>query len=386
MRYPLILLVSLSLLFLSACNLSANNGEPETESTLVPTATPAGKPQVSITSPQDGAEFVVNDPLFVEATVSDPIGVTEVQLMANSEIVRKIAVEAENSRSAEQVIQYTPRTTGDVTLSVVAFRGSTSSDPASVNVYVRDSRLNVTATSPPGDNAPVIDPNNPNCRALVNTNLNFRDGPGTNFDIIRVLGAGEVLRAVGRLADNSWWQLVDRSGRIGWVSAPYVTMYDGTVTRCSSIQIVAPPATATSPPQPTATPLPTQTPIPTPIPTSTPVPEPNLYIARIAGPETVTIPSGETEVVATFSVNITNDGGALNEQFDVEARVVNGDTYDVGTFGNLDANQTLSQSVDITFDTVGEIMVIFEADSSDNIEESNESDNDDFIVVTVESE
>ncbi|MFW5708597.1 MAG: SH3 domain-containing protein [Chloroflexota bacterium] len=384
MRRCVLLLTLVFVIALSGCNLGASDPEPTNEPLVSPT--PAGTPSVTINSPRDGEEFVVNDPLFVEATVTDSVGVSTVQLLANNQPVRTISLEGTGNTFAEPVLDFTPRTTGQVQLSVVAFRGTVASDPASVTVTVRDSQAQVTATARPGDINPIVDPNDPNCRALVNTNLNFRRGPGTNFSVIRVLGAGEVLPAVGRLADTSWWQLRDRNGTTGWVSANFVTMYDGTINLCRNVSVVASPSTPTPQVQPTNTPLPpTQTPVPTAAPTNTPVPPPNLTVSRIVGPDTLTIPSGESEVTEEYSINITNVGGSLNEQFSVSARVVGGDTFDVGTFGNLGANQSLSQTVEITFGSTGQQTLIVTVDSDDDIEEGDEDDNERFIIVTVSS-
>jgi len=391
----LLLLLAFALVA-SGCNLNSDdNNDDNGEEPIVATSTPSGKPTVTISSPQSGSEFVVNDPLFVETTVTDTVGVSYVQLRSNGASVRTIGIEDGNNTFAEPILDYTPRVAGEVTLEVVAVReDGTESDPAQVEVSIRDSAVEVTATAPAGDRGPVINPNDPNCRALINTNLNFRTGPSVNFTPpIRVLGAGEVFQAVGRLADNSWWQLVDRNGTRGWVSFgssanPFITLYDGTSVACRNIPVVAPPASptpnATNTIQPSNTPVPPQTPVPTTAPTNTAVPLPNLVISSVFNDDTITIPDGESEVTAEFSINVTNNGGAVDTQFSVEARVVGGDTFDVGTFGNLGANQTLSQTVDITFTDTGSATVIFEVDVDDTIEESNENDNVRIVEVTVE--
>lgn len=394
MRYRALTNAILVLLLVTACNLGST--EDDDSEPIDVTSTPAGQPTVTIDSPQSAAEFVVNEPLFVEATVTDTVGVTQVRLLANDQPVVTRGVDVSNSRFAELVLDYTPRTTGETTLTVIAFRGNVASDPAEVDVTIRDTQAQVTATAQPGDNTPIINPNDPNCRILVNTNLNFRTDPFVpdgNDNRIRVLAAGEVLPVAGRLSDNSWWQVRDsnNTNRTGWVSrgptnSEYIALYDGTQTRCSSIPVIPVTVPVTNTPVPTQTPVPqaTQTPIPTSTSTSTPVPGPNLTISGVFGGEDgVTIPQGESEVSVPFSVNIRNSGGPLNQQFSVLARVVNGPTYDVGTFGNLDANQLITAQVDIDFDTAGEVTVIFIVDSDDEIEETNESDNEQFRVITV---
>ncbi len=387
MRYRAILIALLPLL-LGACSLGASTDRDDTEVTPIGTATAAGSPQVVINSPRNADEFVVNDPLFVETTITDSVGITSVQLLANGQPVKTVGIESVTNTFAQPVLDYTPRTTGNVTLSVVAYRGNVQSDPATVQVNIRDTRAQVTATSVPGDNRPIINPSDPNCRALINTGLNLRQGPSTTFNVIRVLGAGEVLPAVGRLANNTWWQLLDRNGARGWVSAEFITMYDGVSTLCRNIPVVAPPATAT--PQatatlpPTQTPLPTQTLVPTAVPTATSIPLPNLSIPAVFCPQqALTIPGGGTQVVGQFNLNITNTGGPVNQQFSVIARVVNGPTVDVGTFGNLNAGQIINAEVSIPLQQTGEIAIFFVVDSEDDIQESDESNNERSCIVTV---
>jgi hypothetical protein len=243
-----------------------------------------------------------------------------------------------------------------------------------VNLTVRQSQSFVTATS----QGPIIDPNDPTCRALINTGLNFRKAPNVNAEVIRVLGAGEVLPIVGRLADNSWLQL--RSNvTIGWVSGAFVTLYGN----CSGLVVVIPTATAA----PTNTPQPTFTPIivtATPVPSATLLPKPNLIVASISGPENVTIPSGESSVTVKYNVVIRNQGGALNQQFQIAGRILpSGTTFDFGVVGSLGVNQNINIEGDVTFTQAGSFAVQFIADSDNVIDEMFENDNSGFIDVTV---
>lgn len=381
------LIIGLVAIVLSACNLGTSSEVLPTFTPIGGTTLPSNVPQVVINAPRGGEEFVVNDPLFVETTITDTVGVTSVQLRANNQPVQTRGVEAANSQLVHLVLDYTPRVAGDVILSVIAYRGNIASQPATVEVRVRDAQTQVTATAIPGDNQPIINPNDPYCRALVHVGLNFREGPDTSFNIIRLLGAGEVLRATGRLSNNSWWQLSDpRTGRTGWVNNAYISMYDGTTIPCRNIQVVAPPAT-TAPPA-TLTPPPTLVP-PTPIPpsatptaTATPIPLPNLGISQLFCPESVTIPAGETDVNAQISLNITNSGGVLNQQFSVEARIETG-RFDVGTYGSLQAGQTLNAQANVRLSKVGSNLVVLVVDSDNEVEESDETNNERSCLITV---
>lgn len=402
MRLPILsLLVLITVFILAACNLGASEQPDATETPPGATPLPVDPPSVTITAPQSGAEFIQREPVFVDVTVSDSIGVTQVQLLADGSPVLTRGVDEAANQSAELKLDWTPRVAGDVTLTVLAYRGSVVSAPATVDIIIRDSAADVIATSPPGDDAPIIDPNDPNCRVFVSTRLNFRTEPfvpqpDAGANLIRTLSTGEVLPVVGRLADNTWWQVRDvtETGRTGWVArgpqgAEYITLYDGTQTFCSSVTVVpfTPPATPT--PQPTQTPLPTATPAPTatPPPTATlqptAVPAPNLTFDGIFAESEVSIPQGETEVDVPINVNIRNTGGSLAQQFSVTARVVNGPIIDVGTFSGLNQNGLLSAEVTVTLSAVGEATIIFKVDSDEVIDESDEGDNEDFIVINV---
>jgi uncharacterized protein YraI len=60
-------------------------------------------------------------------------------------------------------------------------------------------------------------------QAVVTANrLNFRTGPGTNFDILGVVLEGDVLTLLGRNADGSWLQVRRADGSVGWVSRSWV--------------------------------------------------------------------------------------------------------------------------------------------------------------------
>ncbi|MDZ4671375.1 MAG: SH3 domain-containing protein, partial [Phototrophicales bacterium] len=380
---------------LVACNLDAANDN--TRATPSPT-TPAnaGKPSVTILSPQDGEEFVVNTPILMSVQVTDTIGVTSVRLSANNVNVRTVGSESPTGETSKQVLlDYTPRSAGEVVLSVTAVRGvgnsSVVSDPAELRVIIRQTSVQITATPAPqtGPNNPVINPNDPTCRALVMTSLRLRRGPNTNFDVIRTLSAGELLVVVARLNDNSWWQLRDNNGTTGWVArgpenTPYINLYDGTQQRCANIPGQAAPATPTPLATPTVAPTFTSVvPTNTPAPTSTLSPG-DLVVSNITGPVAVTIPAGETSVTVQYGVNITNNGNAINTQFSNTLFILPTNTQqDLGVVGNLGAGQTISLTVNVTFSSANTYILQFQADTGNTIAEGNEVNNTGTINVTV---
>lgn len=376
MRHLSFIVLFMALLALSACNLSSS---PPTEEPLPGTPVNAsGKPEVTIVSPKDGDEVVVEEEILVSANASDSVGVTRVQLLANNQVVKTVSSESPSGDLSKSfLLDYTPEEEGDVELEVIAFRGAVASDPAVITVSVREDETQVTATSVPAPNVPVIDPNDPTCRALVNAGLNLRTGPGTNYQRITVLATGTVVPIIGRLGDNTWWQV--RSGTtIGWVSAQYTTIYGN----CSGIPVVTPPATPGNPPTNTSVP-PTFTFLP---PTTTPPPSntptlADLIVTSIEGENDVTIGPG-SDGPRTYTVTITNLGGRRTGQFS-NSISINSSERDLGVVADLGPNESISLTTQITFDTAGTYTLLVRIDSEENVSEISEVNNTGILQVNV---
>jgi uncharacterized protein YgiM (DUF1202 family) len=392
MRYRILILAILSILALSACNLSSSDdatATPESQPLESPTGVqPAGRPSVTIVSPQNGSSVVVNQPIILSVNATDTVGVTRVQLFVNDQIVRtSSSASPEGDMNWTQVFDYTPRDQGTITLRVVAYRGSVSSDPFQITVTVNPTQVRPTATIPPAvDAIPTINPYDYTCRVqVVVAALNFRTGPSLDYAVIQRLGYGDVVPIIGRLPDNTWLKLRYGGVTEGWVFAELVTVYGN----CDNVPALQGPATATPTGQaivPTNTSAPaTATSIPaTAIPTEPPLP--NLTITNIDGPANLVIASGETTVTERYSVNITNMGGALDDQFSTVALVLPGGTqFDLGVVANLSAGQSISLSTDVTFDTTGALVLQFTVDSNLQITESSELDNSVVLNVNVTS-
>ena len=151
--------------------------------------------------------------------------------------------------------------------------------------------------------------------SLTGSSVNVRSGPGLNFGILTVLGPTTIAPVIGRLPDNSWYQ-VNLNGQIGWVSLAVVRVGGN----CAGIAIVQPPTpippTATLPAAPTATLTATLTAMPTATPTLTPpvpVPTLNFSLPPIYG--SVVLNSGfvpdpyTVAVVSGGPVNVSYLGG-----------------------------------------------------------------------------
>lgn len=363
---------------LAACNLSS---EPDDLQPLVTaTGITSGRPTVTITSPANGSEVVLNSQVLISATASDSVGVQRVQLIANGQIVKTVSSEAPSGDTTmNAVLDYTPRTEGTINLQVIAYRGASASEPAALSLVVRQNVQQVTATSAPVNNAPVIDPNDPTCRVLTSTGLNLRSGPSTNYNVITVLAAGTVAPIVGRIGTNEWWQ-VRVNTTIGWVSGAYTNVYGN----CTGVPIVNPPASPTSPVTPTV--APTWTPLPTWTPAATATPaQPDLVINNVTGPETLSL-SGGAEVVATYAVTITNVGGAIPGQFN-NVLIKNPGNVEIplGVVAGLGRDQSILLTVEVTFGAAGDYTLQFKPDSNNNVSEFSEVNNNALLEVKVNS-
>ena len=377
MRKPtLLLLLTLLLLALaSACNLVS---EQELESQIAATATADAqiRPTIVINSPPNGTEVIVNTQVIVSVSAADNIGLTRVTLMANNQLVDSVTSQSPTGdRQINALLDFTPTTTGSFTLQAFAFRGSVSSEPATITIFVRQNQQQVTATPVPQPGVPTIDPNDPTCRALVTAGLNVRSGPATSFPVLTVLAPGSVVPIIGRVADNTWWQI--RAGAIiGWVSAQYTNVYGN----CTGIPVVASPPTPTSN-VPTITPPPTSTLTPL-APTATPL-LPDLVVTNISGPSMLSL-GGNPSVTSNFSVTVTNIGGTQSGQFNNVIRINPGGAETaLGVVANLLPGESIILNVNLTFTNTGDFILEARADSGNQVAEITEANNVGFFNVTV---
>lgn len=379
------------MLALAGCNLGVPQ-EEEIPVTNTPPDSAAGKPTITIVSPQAGSEFFTNEQILVSASATDSVGVTRMQLLANGSIVKTVSTEsASGQQSMQAVLEYTPRTPGDLELSVVAYRGAVVSDPDTITVEVEDS-ANIVRTVPSqggntggntdGNTGGVI-PNIPNdgvCRALTNTGLNFRSAPTiNNTNIITTLPAGTLAPIVGRLGNNTWWQL-SYNGLIGWVSAAYTTEYGN----CQFVPVIN---------LSTPTPTPTRTPTVTPTPTATQTQQsdpptaagkPDLIVTNISlvEDEPVVIPGDEDSTTATVSVTVSNLGFGPAGNFE-SVVIIDETEYDLGIVSGLERGQSIALQVEVTFEDTGDIPIRVVVDTTDNVDELSEVNNQAQITVEV---
>lgn len=376
-RWLSIILILLSVL--TACNLGNNAPQPTPEG--LDTPTPAGVPEIRILSPSDADEFLAGEEILVSVEATDSVGVTRVQLLANNQIVKTVSSESlQGDLSMNALLDYTPQSAGTVILRVIAYRGAEVSAPDDVQVEVRQSQAQITSTPNQISNIPDI-PNDGVCRALVNVGLNFREGPSTDFERIRVLPSGTLAPIVGRIGDNSWWQL-SISNQIGWVSADFTTEFGN----CTTVPLKV------APTQP-ATAVPTNTKSPTLTPTATEennngnggnnnTGDPDLVVVSISGDRSIIVPSGVSSTTESYIVAIRNTGTGDASQF-LTTMTINGNERDLGVLAGLSRNTSREFTVDVEFEQSGTFQFDVTVDSDNQVNELSEVNNQGTISVTV---
>ena len=230
MTRPWLVIMAGAILTLAACNL--DSGAPADG--VRATSTPEGPPRIRILQPAAGDEFAVGDEILVSVEAVDSIGVSRVQLFADNRIVKSISSESlQGDLTMRAILNYVPQAAdeGPLNLRVVAYRAAEVSPPDEIEVIVRESPAQVIAAPRQAGDIPYI-PSDGVCRALINVRLNFRQGPSTAYAIITVLDSGALAPIIGRVGDNSWWQL-NVNNQIGWVSAEFTSEYGD----CSRVAI-----------------------------------------------------------------------------------------------------------------------------------------------------
>ena len=381
--YRLSLLALSLVILLTGCNLGG--GARETEAPLNPTATTApiqtGKPVVTILSPQNDSDVDVGKQVLINVSATDSVGVTGIQLLVNGAVVKRVSsTSISGDKTLPAILDYTPRAAGDLNIQVLAFRGSTPSDAAtlSLTAVTAGSTSGGTtggtggSTGGTGGTIPVVIPNDGVCRVLTDVNLNMRATPITGS--VLVIVPGNTLAIVtSRLSDNSWWK-ISYNTQQGWVSGQFVSLSGN----CSNIGIDAPTPTLA----PTLTSFPkTATPTPTPLPT--PVPgKADLLVTQIGGEQNPVL-GGGSGVTKQYSVTITNNGTNSAGQFTVTLKV--NDVLDEDwTVSGLSAGQSILLTTNVTFNAAGTVILRVDADTTNSVVEASDVNNTGFYTVTVQ--
>lgn len=182
--------------------------------------------------------------------------------------------------------------------------------------------LQPTFTPPPSATPSVV------TGTVNNRTLNVRSGPGTEYGVLDQLREGQQVTVSGRNTDFQWL-FIQYNGRVGWISAQYVDLFDpgGLVGALPLVQ--APP---------TPTPGPTQRPA-----------EADLVITGVVFSPSIPQPG----VAATATVTIVNNGASNAGPFAVAATFLPGNIYSSQNLGGLASGQTVTTTLSVTFTQTG---------------------------------
>jgi len=260
------------------------------------TSAEAVPPAVVISSPVTGSRFELGQRVIVQATATDAAsGIVRLELLVGGQKQAEAMSPVTSGQSPfTTVMEWVPPAEGDYTLEIRAFNvDGIRSAPTLVNITVQSAVSDNTPPPVPQTDTPTPgDAGIP--AATVRTDLNVRNGPGTQYDVIGLLTAGTTIEIVGRNEASSWWYIVYPAGpdQRGWISSEFAPANNPDNIPLANTPTPVPTASPTPTPQPTdtptASPTPLSTPTPTSTPTQTPTPTPTLsqdpYISFWAEP------------------------------------------------------------------------------------------------------
>lgn len=378
-----VVFVVIAMLIMStlACNLTRSD-EPEDSTQLINTT---AAPTLQLISAPSIA--VVNQPIVVEIEASVSSGsVTRVELQVNGlSVAQQSGTGANPFRTT---LSWTPLRPGSIQISVVAYQGINASTPQTISVSVGNATGNSSDNDNNGSGGGIdtsFTPSAPNqgpCSAQMTTSLRLRSEPSTvggADTIIYVFNIGDIAPILGRLADDSWYQVQSpATGQTGWV---FYNSNDGqyfTQTgRCVDVPIISSPATAT--------PVPTTVPTPTTAPPVAATP-PDIVAVPITGNTSLQLNEGTA--VGNYSLQVQNAGGSDTGAFDVLI-VLPGGQQVTRQVANLSPGQVLNladgggQQQAVTFTTAGQRSISILADFEGVVTESNEGNNFQIIDIII---
>jgi hypothetical protein len=138
---------------------------------------------------------------------------------------------------------------------------ATATKPQAAPAATAAAPATVAPTAIPPTAAPTAAPAAP--KLTTSQNVNVRSGPGTNYNRLGELDAGQTFDITGKNPAGDWYQF-SYNGQPGWVRQDFVTLSGeaGGVKVAENIPALPPTARPAPPPQPTAVPAPTAVPPP----------------------------------------------------------------------------------------------------------------------------
>ncbi len=193
-------LIVLSFLLLGAlaCNLTRQDAQPLT-------ATPENRPSIALMRPTDGATVESGQTVTIEAAASDTGGgVTRVEFRLDGAPLVSLTPPDGPKIYWTARHTWTPTQPGAYSLQAVAYRGGLAGRADQIT-------LTVQGEAAPGGCVTTI---------AADLGLYVRSGPATEYESLGALSKGTTAALIGRVGDNSWWQV--RVGELtGWVAAEY---------------------------------------------------------------------------------------------------------------------------------------------------------------------
>jgi uncharacterized protein YraI len=253
-------------------------------------------PSVFIQSPVAGSQVPINQPVTVNATASDPNGITRAELWVGGNVVdQQESAIPEGQPTFPVTMHWTPTVAGSYTLEVRAYNSlDVASAPTTVMITAAGAAQeqgNVPTPTTPGETPTASGPP----LAVTTTDLNVREGPGQEYPVLGLLPVTTQVEVSGKNLDGSWWQIVYPNGSAGqgWIFAAFTR--PSNTENVPVVQTPVPPTPTQTPTvSPTATPSPTASPTTPPTVTLTPTPTAAAPIVEFRATETTVNPGGCT--------------------------------------------------------------------------------------------
>ena len=102
-------------------------------------------------------------------------------------------------------------------------------------------------------------------------------------------------------------------------------------------------------------------------------------ISSIAGPTSTTVAASPV----TYSITITNTGSGPSGSFDNKIKLPNGSDADLGVVANLNAGESISLNIDISYTAATSYTLIAMVDSNSQVNEISEVNNTATLLITV---
>lgn len=197
----------------------------------------------------------------------------EVQIVAAAPIAPTLpaagaAAPAPAATPAAPVVEPGPAAATDIVTAAASIT-DTAAVPEAVGGLVSLPTATSAAPAPPATPTPAAGP-----QVQAGSIINVRSGPGTDYDAVAALDAGETAAIVAKSPAGDWWQVSLANGAVGWVLGGLVTT-SGDVSGVSVAANIPPPpptAAVVAEAQPTSAP---ETTAPTEAPTEAATAQPN---------------------------------------------------------------------------------------------------------------